>query len=147
MNTILTQLRILAAFVAGLALAFILLIGVELLSNVVHPLPSEFKGTQEEICQHVAKYPTWVLAVVIVAWGTIAAVSTWTARRIGNAYSAAILGVLLFAGVGMNLFMLPYPLWFKAVMLPVVGVAIAWSGRPWITNSNETASVSLPSAS
>lgn len=147
MNTFLTLLRNLTAFIAGLVLTFILLIGVELLSNVVHPLPGEFKGTQEEICQHVANYPTWVLAAVVVAWGTIAAVSTWTARQIGNAYSAAILGVLLMAGVGMNLFMLPYPLWFKTVMLPVVVVAIAWSGKPWVADSNAKASVSLPSAS
>ena len=48
----------------GMVLAFVLVIGVEGFSSVVHPLPAEFKGTMDEMCQHVARYPHWVLGVV-----------------------------------------------------------------------------------
>ena len=51
---------------------------------MVHPFPENFGGTTEEMCLHVKRYPDWVLAVVVVAWGTTALVSTWIAQRIGN---------------------------------------------------------------
>lgn len=119
-------MRTLGAFTAGLLTAFALIIGVELLSNVLHPFPSDFAGTEAEICLHVAKYPHWVLGVVVVAWGLAGAVGTWIARRIGNVYSAVMLAVLLLGGVGLNISMLPYPLWFKATILLVMPITLAW---------------------
>ncbi len=37
------------AFILGLMASFALILGVEIVSNVVHPFPSDFKGTPEEI--------------------------------------------------------------------------------------------------
>ncbi len=142
MRIFLFLLRTIVSFIVGLVLAFALVIGVELFSNVVHPLPSDFEGTQEEICLHVERYPNWVLGIVVIAWGAIAAIATWTARKIGNVFSSASLGILLIAGVGMNLSMLPYPLWFNVVLLPVILGAIALGGRPWIPQSTVPANVS-----
>jgi hypothetical protein len=77
-------IRTLAAVLAGLLVLFILVGAVELFSAVVHPLPEDFGGTTEEMCQHVERYPLWVLAVVVPAWAVAAFVSTWTARRLGT---------------------------------------------------------------
>ncbi len=118
-----TVFRSVAAFTLGLIASFALIFGVEILSNIVHPFPSDFTGTKEEICMHVARYPNWILAGVVVAWGMTAAVGTWIARRVGSVYSGAALGVLLVAGVALNVSMLPYPIWFKVVIMIVVPIA------------------------
>ncbi|MFN0052870.1 MAG: hypothetical protein ACKV0T_11815 [Planctomycetales bacterium] len=124
-----TFFRTLVAVVVGVFNALILLIGVELFSAVVHPVPPDFGGTMAEMCQHVARYPQWVLAVVVPAWGATAFLSTWTARKIGNRGSGLFIGFLLLSAVVFNVTQLPYPIWFKIVILIVVPAAIFLGGR------------------
>ena len=50
-------LRGAVSVVAGMAAAFVLALVVEVGSAVVHPFPADFRGTQQEVCDHVAKYP------------------------------------------------------------------------------------------
>ena len=127
-----TVLRTIAAVFAGLLVLFGLLIAVELFSAEVHPFPEAIGDmTEEEMCEHVARYPHWVLAVVVPLWAFAALASTWIARRIGNLTSAAIVGLLLLAGLVCNVSMLPYPVWFKIVSLLVIPVAVFAGGRPW----------------
>ena len=124
-----TALRAVAAVIAGMLVAFVLVIAVELFSALVHPFPPGFGGTKEEICQHVERYPQWVLAVAVVAWGATVFISTWTAKRISGRGSALVVGFLLFAAVAFNLSMLPYPIWFKIANLLVFPAAIGWGSR------------------
>jgi hypothetical protein len=124
-----TALRTLAAVLAGLLVALVLLAAVELYSAVVHPLPEGFTGTMEEMCLHVERYPTWILATVVPAWGIAAFVSAWTAQRIGNLCSFTTVGLLLLAALVLNLWMLPYPTWFKIANLLVIPTAIAVGRR------------------
>lgn len=124
-----TILRASAAVVAGLLLAFILVVALELFSAVVHPVPEDFGETMEEMCRHVERFPHWVLAVAVLAWAFTAYISTWTARRIGNLYSAAIVGLLLMAAVVFNISMLPYPIWFKIADLLAIPAAIVAGSR------------------
>lgn len=116
--------RTLAAVFAGLLVSFILVIAVELFGDVVHPLPADFGGTTEEMCQHVQRYPGWVLAVAVPAWAVTAFIGTWTAQRIGNRVSSAAVGLLLLAALLFNISMLPYPVWFKIVNLLVIPTAM-----------------------
>ena len=111
-----TILRTILAVVAGMALALALVIGVELFSSIVHPVPPEFKETMEEMCQHVAKYPHWVLGVVVILWSATAFVSTWVATKIGRLAAGAVVSVLLLLAIAFNIAMLPYAMWFKVVM-------------------------------
>ncbi|QDU36985.1 hypothetical protein Mal4_12880 [Maioricimonas rarisocia] len=120
-------LRTVGGVVAGIVVALILLIAVEAFSAVVHPVPEDFDGTMEQMCQHVARYPQWVLAVVVPMWGAIAFISTWTAHRVGGRVAAIVIAVLLVAAVVFNVSMLPYVMWFKLVMVPVVAGAAAWA--------------------
>ena len=110
-------------------MSFLLVIAVELFSGVVHPFPKDFGGTKEEVCRHVERYPSWVLAVVVPAWGIAGLASTWIARRIGNFASTAIVGLLLLAALVDNISMLPYPTWFKIASLLVIPAAILAGSR------------------
>jgi len=100
-------LRTLAAVLAGLLVLFKLVVAVEPFSAVVHPLPEDFGGTTEELCRHVERYPQLVLVVVVPAWAVAAFTSAWTARRIGNLFSSAIIGLLSLAALVLNISMLP----------------------------------------
>ncbi len=52
-----TAFRVVAAIAAGMTVAFILVVAVELFSAVVHPVPPDFNGSMEEMRLHVAHYP------------------------------------------------------------------------------------------
>jgi hypothetical protein len=92
------------------------------------------------MCQHVARYPHWILAVAGLMWGFIALASTWVAGRLGNRGSAIFIGLLLLVAVLFNISMLPYYSWFKIAM-PLVIVAAAVSGY-LLLPSRKTAAVS-----
>ena len=118
-------LRGIAGVLIGLIVAFVLVVALELFSAVVHPVPEGFTGTMEEMCRLVENYPQWILAVAVAAWAVTALLSTWVAKKIGNLYSALIVGLLLLAALVMNLSMLPYPIWFKVANLIAIPGAIA----------------------
>jgi hypothetical protein len=121
-----SALRTIGAIVAAIAVVLVLLIAVELFSSVVHPFPPDFKGTEEEICTHVARYPHWVLAAAVPMWGFTAFLGTWLAGRLGNRGSALFLALLLVAALAFNLSMLPYPLWFKIVQPIAILIAVIY---------------------
>jgi hypothetical protein len=118
-----TALRTLIGFAAGLALAFALVIAVEVFSAVVHPVPPGFTGTIDEVCEHVALYPPWVLGVAALAWSATAFVSTWLATRIGSRSAGIAVILILTIAIVFNVTKLPYAMWFKVVMLICFPVA------------------------
>src|SRR5262245_13950695 len=132
-------LRTLAGTLVGMLVAFVLIVAVELFSNVVHPYPEGFGGTTEEVCQHVERYPHWVLAVAVAAWAVTAFAGAWTAKRLGNLYSFAIVGLLLLALLVFNISHLPYPMWFMIANLIAIPAAIVAGGR--LSTRNKTAGV------
>jgi hypothetical protein len=121
--------RCLAAVIAGMVLAFVLVIAIELVSAVIHPVPPDFQGTQAEMCLHVQRYPAWVLALVVPAWGGTTFTGTWVAGRIGNRGCALCVGLLLTAAVVFNVAMLPYPTWFKIATVIAVPAAVFLGSR------------------
>lgn len=115
-----SALRIPLAVIAGVVLAFVLVVAVELFSSIVHPFPADFNGN---IPEHVRRYPDWVLAVVVLAWGGTAAAATWLASRIGTRLAGAIVALLLAWALIFNLTQLPYTMWFKVVMFTAFPIA------------------------
>jgi hypothetical protein len=110
-------LRIVLAVVAGMALAFVLVVAVELFSSVVHPFPPGLDpNAPGSIPAHVQRYPGWVLAVAGLMWGATAAAAVWVASRIGGRLAGAVVTLLLAAALAFNLSMLPYVMWFKIAM-------------------------------
>lgn len=133
-------IRHLLGFLAGLAVAFLLVIAVELFSAIVHPFPEGFGGTEEEVCAHVEKYPAWVLAVVVPMWALVVFCSVWVARKVGGLATSIVVGTLLLAAVGFNQWMLPYPIWFEVanfVALPLGIVGAIRFARTTVDNSPE----------
>jgi hypothetical protein len=108
-------IRAFLSILAGLTLAGGLVIGVEAFSAIVYPTPPGFTGTKEEMCEHVASYPQWVLAVCSVAWYATAFASTWVATKLGRRVPGVVVGLLLLLAVVFNVSMLPYPMWFKLI--------------------------------
>jgi hypothetical protein len=116
-------LRQVLAVIAALASAFLLVIAVEIFSSAVYPIPQGPAATMAEICEHVARYPHWILAVVVALYSATAFLSTWIATRIGNRWTGIAIGLILGALLVCNIAMLPYTLWFKVVMLACFPVA------------------------
>ena len=116
--------RAVGAIVAGTFVAFILVVAMELFSEVVHPVPPDFGGTMDEMCRHVERYPHWVLAVGVLAWASTAFASTWIAGRLGNRGCALFIGLLLLTALICNISTLPYPIWFKVASLITIPSAI-----------------------
>ena len=110
-------LRIVLAVVAGMALAFVLVVAVEMFSAIVHPFPPGLDpNAPGSIPEHVRRYPGWILAVCGLMWGATAAAATWVASRIGGRLAGALVTLLLAAALAFNLSMLPYVMWFKIAM-------------------------------
>ena len=105
--------RILFGVVAGMTLAFALVVAIEVFSAVLHPMPANLIGGVPE---HVRRYPHWILAVAALAWAATIAASTWVATRIGGRPAGIIMALLLASALIFNLTMLPYASWFKVAM-------------------------------
>ena len=115
-------IRSVGSVILSLVVALVLVIALEGASAVLHPFPPGFEGTHDEMVEHVARYPGWVLAVVVVAWGTTTFISTWLATRLGAGRHPAhgiVVGLLLLLAVIFNMYVLPYPIWFEVLNLVV----------------------------
>lgn len=123
-------LRAVFAVVVAMALALALVMGVELYSALVHPLPQGFRGTIEEMCKHVARYPHWVPGTVVILWSATAYASVRVAARIGGRVASIATVLLLALALSWNIAMLPYALWFKVVMLGAFAIASFFGVKP-----------------
>lgn len=117
------MVKFLLAILAAMVTSFLGLIAVEVMSAFAHPFPEGFSGTKEEMCEHVANYPHWFLAVVVILWSGVSALATWVAKRMGGKHAAMVMALLLGLGVVTNILQLPYPLWFEWVIVPSVVAA------------------------
>ncbi len=144
-----TALQTLAGILAGVVLAFLLVVAVEMFSAVVHPFPDDFDGSTEEVCLHVENYPQWVLGVVVPLWAATAFAGVWIAGRVGTRLASAIVALFILAAVVFNLSMLPYPLWFKLTTLLAVGAAVTigirWSRHKKVVVVDQTTTIEIGS--
>jgi hypothetical protein len=115
-------IRVVLSSLAGMTLAGGLIVAVEVLSNAVYPMPPGSGQTEAEICEHVAQYPQWILAVVVPVWSATALAGTWVATRLGGRIAGFVVSLVLIAGSVINVSMLPYVLWFKVAV--VIGVPL-----------------------
>ena len=119
---ILSILRSIGSVIAGLVLAFAVLAAAEGYSEFAYPFPTGYDPEDfMEVCKaHVAKYPTGVLAVSTAIWALAPLGGSWLATILGTRRHAAhgyVVGAMLLAMAGMNMLMLPYPIWFPIVIL------------------------------
>lgn len=129
-------LRSIGAVIAGLVVAFVVIVGIEVLSNVLYPFPPGMDPNDFEACKaHVAKIPNWVLAVGALGWCATVFFGTWLATRLGTGRHPAhgiVVGSLLYLAAAANILMLPYAVWFEVgclVLLPLCVFAGTWLGK------------------
>jgi hypothetical protein len=118
---VLSILRSVGSVLAGVAVFFACFAAGEVFSYYFHPYPSGFDFNDFEACKaHVARYPNWVLATGAAIWAVAPFTGAWLATRLGTARHPAhgyIVGAILLAFAGLNLAMLPYPVWFPIVIV------------------------------
>ncbi len=134
----------------GLVIAFVLVVGIEVLSDFFHPFPTGLDPHDFEACSaHVARYPTLLLGVCGLLWAITAFVSTWIATRLGTvrhpAHGIGLGGFLLGMAV-FNIVILPYPIWFKVLTPITLALGVYW-GQKWARVGNNKESVASPIAS
>jgi hypothetical protein len=128
--------RSVIAVIVAFSLALALVIGIEVMSSILHPLPPGFDpDDMEALKEHVARYPPAVLLLGGLAWCLTTFLSAWLATRVGAgrhpAHGILVGSILLIAAIA-NMFMLPYPTWFwilNLVCFPVGFCLGAWLGR------------------
>lgn len=122
-------LRSIAGALAGIVVAFAIIVLIELFGAAVYPTPEGFTGSMEEMNAYVAVMPHWVLVVGAIGWGLTGFASTWVANRVGTRGAAIFVGVLLVIAAIANIAQLPYYLWFKIVAVPLILAGIYFSLR------------------
>jgi hypothetical protein len=142
-------LRSVGSVIAGLIVAFILVIAVEVIGSNLHPFPPGIDPNDMEACKaHVAKFPAYVLALVVPLWGATVFVSSWLATRLGTGRHPAhgfVVGAIQFVAVAFNMSLLPYPIWFW-INLIVIPLAFIWGAKLAQGNHTKQPAVDGPSA-
>lgn len=132
---VISLIRGFASVVGALTLAFAGLVGVELVSSLLHPFPPGMDTSDKEaMCEHVARYPTGVLFLCALGWWLTVFASCWLATRLGSKrhpVHGVIVGLLLLSLAVLNMSMLPYPTWFwiNVLAFPVSGLFGIWVAR------------------
>jgi hypothetical protein len=128
-----TTLQSTGAILLSLVAALFSVAGLEGLSTILHPWPTDFAGTSEEIAMQVETYPTWAVAGLGgVGWGGPRVVSAWLATRLGSnrkPIHGYFIGVILISAVIFNVSMLPYPTWFSLMNMVVLPTALYFGVR------------------
>jgi len=128
-------LRGIAVVFGALILAFAGVVGVELVSSVLHPFPPGVDPNDIEVCRtHVSNYPTGVLLLCAAGWWLTFFVSCWMATRLGagrHPVHGIVVGAILVALALFNMSMLPYPAWFwvNLIIFPACCFGGIWLAR------------------
>jgi len=119
------MLRTVLGIVAGVVLAFVVLMGLEMAGHAAMPPPAGLDPTNpEDLKRMVASSPMAAKAWVVFAWFAATVAGGWLARRLSRTGWAgwAIAGLIAAGGVA-NILMIPHPLWMQiaAVAAPLLG--------------------------
>ena len=117
------------AVIAGLVIAFVLILLVEKIGHTIYPPPADLDFSDPDAVRpYIATLPVFALLFPMFAWfigtfvGSVVACLLGTARPI---VFAGVVGVLVLAATIANLIVIPHPLWFS--ILSLIGIVVsAW---------------------
>lgn len=118
-------MRTILGILAGVVLAFVVLMGLEMAGHAVMPPPPGLDPTDpEDLKQMVASASMAAKVWVVIAWFAAVVAGGWLARRLSRKGWAGwvIAGLIVLGGVA-NIIMIPHPLWMQiaAVAAPLLG--------------------------
>lgn len=125
-------LRRIGGVVAGLAIAWLFVMGAEAVVHVLHPPPGADMKNIETIKAFVATLPATAMLMVLAGWALGTLAGTYAATRIGwSTVAGWVTGALLLAGGIANASMIPQPAWLTAasmvayVVMTIIGTRLA----------------------
>lgn len=141
------MLRNFGAVIAGCIAAAIIIMVVEMMGHVIHPLPKEYRealvaaqtagdeaAQMKVISEYIPQAPVGALLFVPLAWGVGTLAGGFLAVRIARPgaedVAYAVAGMMLLGGV-MMIAAIPHPLWMVLGLLafPAGGWLGQWLGR------------------
>ena len=119
------MLRTILGIFAGVVLAFVVLMGLEMAGHAMMPPPPGLDPTDpEDLKQMVASASMTAKVWVVFGWFAAVVAGGWVARRLSRKGWAGwvIAGLIVLGGVA-NIMMIPHPLWMQiaAVAAPLLG--------------------------
>lgn len=113
------------AGLAGMAAAFIVIILVQQLNLMLHPLPPELDVKDKAALTAYARtLPLLAFLIVLLGYALGGSAGGLVAAKVGRARSSAtVVAVLLVIASIMNLSTIPHPAWFWVANLAVVAVS------------------------
>lgn len=119
------MLRTILGIVAGVLLAFAVMIGLEMAGHAAMPPPAGLDPTDpEDLKQMMASASLAAKAWVVFGWFAAALAGGWLARRISRTgWAGWVIAALIAVGGIANIMMIPHPLWMQvaAVAAPLLG--------------------------
>lgn len=119
------MLRTVLGIVAGVVLAFVVIMALEMVSFVAFPPPAGLDPADpEDVKRIAAAAPMAAKVLVVFCWFAGALAGGWLARRLSRTSWAGwvIAGLIAVSGIA-NVLMIPHPLWMQiaAVAAPLLG--------------------------
>ena len=119
------MLRTILGILAGVVLAFVVLMGLEMAGHAAMPPPAGLDPADpEDLKQMVASASMAAKVWVVFAWFAAVVVGGWAARRLSRkAWAGWVIAGLIVLGGVANIMMIPHPLWMQiaAVAAPLLG--------------------------
>ena len=124
------MLRSILALIAGLVVAIVVVMILEMLGHWLYPPPPGIDLHDPETLKTIIdKLPRGAIIAVLVAWGCGTFAGSWTAaliaRRARIIHGLIVGGILMGFGV-MTMLMIPHPIWFMlaaGAIFPLASVA------------------------
>lgn len=122
-------IRIILGVVIGVAVGIGLVMVGDVINQRLWPPPADVQVTNPEaIRAYMQSAPITSLLGLPVTWTVAAFAAAFAGAKIGGkSWAGWIAGGLIFAATGLNLAMIPHPLWMLAAAIVCVPAA-AWFG-------------------
>lgn len=125
------MVRSILAVVAGMLVAFVLIVCVEMIGMRVYPPPTDMDPRNiESIKSAMARIPLGAMLFVLLAYTVGSVAGGWVAARFAPSAGlshAMFVAALLFGAGLMNLMTVPHPVWFWVASSAIYFLG-AWSG-------------------
>ena len=124
-------LRTAVGVVAGIVVAWLVIVLSQLLSAALYPPPPGTDLTDPAVlADFINAAPVTAMGCVIAGYALAALLGGWVAARISRAHpriAAMIVGALVLLGVVLNYTMIPHPTWMLASGV-LLTLPMAWLG-------------------